>query len=66
MLWNGNDCATIETAAGGENLHKSVPPTAGNLADAARLKQLFEVNFDTGYVFGAGSQRDLRHREGLG
>ena len=51
MFWNGNDCAEVKTAKGG-SLYKSVPPTAGAQADAARLKRILEVTFDAGYLFG--------------
>ncbi len=52
-FWNGNDCAELLMAKGGE-LYKAKPPTPGRVADAARLKRIFEGNFDAGYVFGPG------------
>ena len=51
MFWNGTDCADMKIAKGGK-LYKSIPPTEGTLADAARLTQILEVKFDAGYLFG--------------
>ena len=41
----------MKMAKGGK-LYRSVPPTEGTLADAARLKHILDVNFDAGCLFG--------------
>ena len=51
MFWNGGDCANLLKVKEG-SLYRAQQPSKASFIDATRLKQILELDYDAGFLFG--------------